>query len=131
MPLSTGCERLNALLGGGVPANRSLLVSGSPGTGKTTLGMQFLQAGLDGGEDCLFVSTEQTLEELEDALAPYPFDLNAENLTVITVHSEPGETMERDDDGVEWLTLEQSPTGSPGTSAVVDYAEDPPYVDLV
>ncbi|WP_415382479.1 RAD55 family ATPase [Halosimplex sp. TS25] len=98
MPLSTGCERLDALLGGGVPSNRSLLVSGPPGTGKTTLGMQFLQAGLDAGEDCLFVSTEQTLGELRDTLDPYPFDLDAENLTVITVHAEPGETMERDDD---------------------------------
>lgn len=98
MPLSTGCERLDALLGGGVPSNRSLLVSGPPGTGKTTLGMQFLQAGLDDGEDCLFVSTEQTVDELEDTLDPYPFDLGSGNLTVITVHSEPGPTVERDDD---------------------------------
>ncbi|WP_459190956.1 RAD55 family ATPase [Halosimplex sp. J119] len=98
MSLSTGCDRLDALLGGGVPSNRSLLVSGPPGTGKTTLGMQFLQSGLDDGEDCLFVSTEQTLDELEDTFEPYPFDLHDDDLTVITVHCEPGNTMERDDD---------------------------------
>ncbi|MFB6139923.1 MAG: RAD55 family ATPase [Halosimplex sp.] len=98
MDRSTGCERLDALLGGGVPSNRSLLVSGPPGTGKTTLGMQFLQAGLDSGERCLFVSTEQTLAELRDTFEPYPFDLDHDDLTVITVHCEPGDTMERDDD---------------------------------
>ncbi|QPV62428.1 hypothetical protein I7X12_17060 [Halosimplex litoreum] len=98
MGLSTGCERLDELLGGGVPDKRSLLVSGPPGTGKTTLGMQFLEAGLDAGEDCLFVSTEQTVDELEDTFEPYPFDLGHEGLTVITVHCEPGDTMERDDD---------------------------------
>jgi len=98
MGLTTGCERLDALLGGGVPDKRSLLVSGPPGTGKTTLGMQFLQAGLDAGEECLFVSTEQTVDELRDTFEPYPFDLSDDDLTVITVHCEPGDTMERDDD---------------------------------
>jgi len=98
MGLTTGCERLDALLGGGVPDERSMLVSGPPGTGKTTLGMQFLQAGLDNGEECLFVSTEQTVDELEDTFEPYPFDLSDDGLTVITVHCEPGDTMERDDD---------------------------------
>ena len=44
MPL--GIEALDRLLHGGLPEGNSLLVQGAPGTGKTVLGMQFLQAGL-------------------------------------------------------------------------------------
>ena len=39
--------------------------------------------------------------------------------------------VERDDDGLEWLTVRKSPTGEPGASKLVAYREDPPYVDLV
>lgn len=41
-----GIEALDRLLCGGLPEGNSLLVQGAPGTGKTILGMQFLQAGL-------------------------------------------------------------------------------------
>ena len=104
--LSTGCERLDGLMDGGVPRGRTLLVSGEPGTGKTTLAMQFLQTGLDRGEDCLFVSTEQTVDELADTFDPYPFDLGEENLTVVTVHAEPGETFDGEE-GLVVRTLEE------------------------
>ena len=41
-----GIEPLDRLLHGGLPEGNSLLVQGAPGTGKTILGMQFLQAGI-------------------------------------------------------------------------------------
>lgn len=44
MPL--GIETLDRLLGGGLPDGNSVLVQGAPGTGKTMLGMQFLEAGI-------------------------------------------------------------------------------------
>ncbi len=35
-------------------SNSTVLVSGAPGTGKTILGMQFLEAGLQKGEKCAY-----------------------------------------------------------------------------
>jgi KaiC/GvpD/RAD55 family RecA-like ATPase len=96
--VSTGCERLDTLMGGGVPTNRSLLVTGPPATAKTTLAMQFLQEGIDDGEACLLVSTEQTLDELRDTVEPYPFDVDAPELTIVTVNAAPGATIEDDHD---------------------------------
>jgi len=92
--VSVGCDRLDTLLGGGIPSERSLLVTGPPGAGKTTLAMQFLQEGVDEGADCLFVTTEQSVPELRDTFAPYPFDVDAAGLTVVTVNAEPGDSIE-------------------------------------
>ncbi|MFB6304876.1 MAG: RAD55 family ATPase, partial [Haloferacaceae archaeon] len=64
--VGTGEPVLDGMLRGGLPENRAVLVTGGPGTGKSTLAMQFLQAGLERGETALYVSTEQTIEELRD-----------------------------------------------------------------
>jgi len=95
--LSTGAPTLDEMLDGGFPAGRAILVTGTPGTGKSTLSMQFLQAGLERGEECLFVSTEQTLDELHDAFAPFDFDLDHENLTITSIHARTGRTFESTD----------------------------------
>lgn len=49
---ATGIPGLDVVLGGGLPRNWSYLVQGVPGTGKTTLGLQFLLEGLRTGELC-------------------------------------------------------------------------------
>lgn len=41
-----GIDALDRLLGGGLPEGNSILIQGAPGTGKTVLGMQFLEAGI-------------------------------------------------------------------------------------
>ena len=96
-PASTGVDVLDGMLGGGLPRNRATLISGGPGAGKSTLGMQFLQAGLAEGERCLYVSTEQTVEELHDAFSGFDFDLDHENLSYATIHARRGETIENND----------------------------------
>jgi circadian clock protein KaiC len=62
--VSTGIPGLNELLTGGLTANRMYLVEGSPGTGKTTLALQFLLEGRDRGERTLYVTLSETTPEL-------------------------------------------------------------------
>ncbi|MFB6210136.1 MAG: ATPase domain-containing protein [Halobacteriales archaeon] len=95
---STGDEVLDHMLRGGIPRERAVLVSGGPGAGKSTLGMQFLQAGLDAGEDVLFVSTEQTVDEIRASFGDFDFDLDHENLHLTSIHAMPGQTIEEDEE---------------------------------
>ena len=44
--ISSGVSGLDMMLGGGFPSNRIVLVRGGPGSGKTTLCMQFILDGL-------------------------------------------------------------------------------------
>ncbi|MUV89630.1 AAA family ATPase [Halapricum sp. CBA1109] len=104
MVVSTGSATLDDILDGGFPPRRSVLVTGGPGTGKSTLAMQYLQAGLDAGEECLYVSTEQTYEELADAFADFDFEMDHEDLTVTSIHATTGYTVDGGDDPE--LTLE-------------------------
>ena len=104
MRITSGVPALDRILNGGLPSNRAVLLVGGPGTGKSTLAMQYLQAGLDRDEECLFVSTEQTPEELRDSFAPYDFELDHPCLSVATIHATPGYTIENYEEEV--LTLD-------------------------
>ena len=63
---ATGVFGLDAVLGGGLARNRLHLLEGSPGTGKTTIALQFLLAGAEIGEAGIYVSLAETEEELRD-----------------------------------------------------------------
>lgn len=63
--ISTGSEGLDDILGGGLDPNRMYLFEGSPGSGKTTLALQFLLEGVRQGERVLYVTLSETREELE------------------------------------------------------------------
>ncbi len=62
--LSTGVAGLDDILGGGLPPDRLYLVQGDPGTGKTTVAMQFLLEGVKRGEKVLFITLSETQDEL-------------------------------------------------------------------
>jgi circadian clock protein KaiC len=62
--VSTGISGLDQLLRGGLTPNRMYLVEGFPGTGKTTLALQFLLEGRDRGERTLYVTLSETESEL-------------------------------------------------------------------
>jgi circadian clock protein KaiC len=57
--LVTGIPGLDAMLGGGLLRGSAVLVSGAPGVGKTTLGLQYLVSGADQGEPGLLVTFEE------------------------------------------------------------------------
>jgi len=61
---STGCQGLDDVLGGGLPAGHVYLVEGEPGTGKTTLALQFVAEGLKRGEKVLYVTLSESRDEL-------------------------------------------------------------------
>ena len=58
--VSTGVPGLDDILCGGLPEHEMYLVQGGPGTGKTTLGLQFLLAGAALGERTLFITLSQS-----------------------------------------------------------------------
>jgi circadian clock protein KaiC len=74
-PVSAGIEGLDAILDGGLTANRLYLVEGVPGAGKTTLALQFLLEGLQQGETVLYVTLSETEHELREVAASHGWSL--------------------------------------------------------
>src|SRR5262252_8840801 len=61
---SSGCNGLDDVLAGGLPAGHFYLIEGEPGTGKTTLALQFVAEGLKRGERVLYVTLSESRDEL-------------------------------------------------------------------
>ena len=61
---STGIEGLDSILGGGLPRDCFYLIQGDPGSGKTTLALQFLLEGIRRGEAGFYVTLSETRNEL-------------------------------------------------------------------
>ncbi|HUP89723.1 MAG TPA: ATPase domain-containing protein [Longimicrobiales bacterium] len=72
----TGVPGLDEILNGGLPRNHLYLVDGDPGTGKTTLGLQFLLDGVKHGEKGLYVTLSETLEELRGVATSHGWSLD-------------------------------------------------------
>lgn len=79
--MSTGIEGLDEVLHGGLPAGRMYLVHGNAGTGKTTIGLQFLMAGAARGKKCLGITLLQTLTELQDIIVSHGWSMEGVILT--------------------------------------------------
>ena len=74
--VSTGIEGLDHILGGGFTPNRLYLLEGEPGSGKTTMGLQFLLAGVQAGETVLYVTLSETRDELLETAASHGWSLD-------------------------------------------------------
>ncbi len=77
---STGIQGLDDVLAGGLTPNRLYLLEGVPGSGKTTLAMQFLMEGVRRGEPVLYVTLSESEEELRGVAASHGWSL--EGITV-------------------------------------------------
>jgi len=74
--VSTGVAGLDAILGGGLTPSRMYLLEGSPGTGKTTFGLNFLMAGAAAGDAGLYVTLSETAAELRAVVASHGWSLD-------------------------------------------------------
>src|SRR5258707_2400068 len=71
----TGIWGLDNILSGGFSRGHLFLVEGAPGTGKTTVALQFLLEGVRAGEKCLYITLSETERELRDGAASHGWTL--------------------------------------------------------
>src|ERR1700728_1861585 len=70
-----GIWGLDNILSGGFSRGHLFLVEGAPGTGKTTIALQFLMEGARAGEKCLYITLSETENELRDGAASHGWTL--------------------------------------------------------
>jgi len=85
---TTGAAGLDNILNGGLPQHRLYVVEGDPGSGKTTLALQFLREGVRLGQRVLYVTLSETREELNDVAISHNWTLDGINLLELNSLSE-------------------------------------------
>jgi circadian clock protein KaiC len=73
--VTTGIAGLDEILGGGLPRSHLYLIHGETGTGKTTLGLQFLLEGVRQGESGLYFTLAETALELQQVAVSHGWSL--------------------------------------------------------
>src|SRR3954465_11799263 len=76
--LPTGIESFDVIAKGGLPKNRTTLISGTAGSGKTVFAMQFLAAGIrDADEAGVFITFEESPHDIRENVRNFGWDLEA------------------------------------------------------
>jgi len=73
---ATGISGLDDVMAGGFARERLFLLEGNPGTGKTTIAMQFLMDGAAAGERCLYITLSESEDELRASAASHGWTLD-------------------------------------------------------
>ncbi len=73
--ISTGIPGLDESIEGGIPKGFSVIVTGPPGTGKSTFCMQYLMEGVKKDEKCIFFSFEERVEQLVQHFMRFGWDI--------------------------------------------------------
>lgn len=74
--MATGVPGLDDVLAGGYATHRAHLIEGRPGSGKTTIGMQFLLEGVKRGERTLYITLTESKRELDAVAARHAWSLD-------------------------------------------------------
>jgi KaiC/GvpD/RAD55 family RecA-like ATPase len=73
--VKTGIPGLDSIMAGGLKKNRAIAVSGPPGSGKTTLGLQFLHSGAkDFDEPGIYLTMSQNIDDVKDDCKSFGWD---------------------------------------------------------
>ena len=87
-----GIPGLDELINGGIPKGHIVSVLGTPGTGKSTLALQFTYEGLKNGENCIYLSLEECEEDIIKTAEMFGWDIRPyiekDNLKLIYMDSE-------------------------------------------
>src|SRR3954469_17520819 len=73
--LKTGISSLDIIAKGGLPRNRTTLISGTAGSGKTVFAVHFLAAGIEMGEPGVFVTFEESADDVRANMRSFGWDL--------------------------------------------------------
>ena len=92
--VSTGIADLDNILGGGITANRAYLLEGTPGSGKTTIALQFLLEGARVGERGLYITLSETAAELTEVARSHNWKLD--DIELFELVSEDGLDQDRE-----------------------------------
>ncbi len=89
---STGLKALDDLLGGGLPENITVALSGPTGVGKTLFALNFAYAGAQAGEGCLFIAMEDSHKKIMRMARLFPsFDRFVETKRIVVLDYPPME----------------------------------------
>ena len=102
--ISSGNVGLDSILGGGIDPERMYLFEGQPGSGKTTLALEFLLEGVRNGEPTLYITLSETKRELRLVAKRHGWSLKGKVVATI-VH---GKTVWREQK--PWITVQDATT---------------------
>jgi len=73
--IATGISSFDIIAKGGLPRNRTTLISGTAGSGKTIFAVQFLAAGIEAGVPGVFVTFEESATDIRKNMLSFGWDL--------------------------------------------------------
>src|SRR5688572_18382419 len=82
--IPTGIEGLDNILMGGLLPDGFYLIQGDPGSGKTTLALQFIQSRVRAGDRCLYITLTESRRDLESTCNSHGWSLEGIEIRDLT-----------------------------------------------